>query len=159
MPKTFREGPIGALLDEYERAALELKQVISDIDPQFFMAIIDHKTKDPDCVSIERIMNHVVVAGYRYAELIRKKFGGVAAEKTAADPMQTAQDACQELDLMLVYTAQILEDKMEITFEEVLNNPMKAHWGQIFDFEQLLEHAIVHILRHRRQIEKFKLRR
>ena len=29
--------------------------------------------------------------------------------------------------------------------------------GQSYDAEQLLEHAIVHILRHRRQIEKFKI--
>jgi len=31
---------------------------------------------------------------------------------------------------------------------------MKTSWGENYDFEQLLEHAIVHILRHRRQIER-----
>ena len=29
--------------------------------------------------------------------------------------------------------------------------------GQVYNIEQIAEHAIVHILRHRRQIEKFKL--
>ncbi|MGY0037018.1 hypothetical protein [Pedobacter sp. NJ-S-72] len=29
-------------------------------------------------------------------------------------------------------------------------------WGQLYDIEQLMEHAIVHILRHRRQIERFR---
>lgn len=30
-------------------------------------------------------------------------------------------------------------------------------WNQVYDIEQVTEHAIVHILRHRRQIEKFKI--
>ena len=30
-------------------------------------------------------------------------------------------------------------------------------WSVTYDLEQLLEHAIVHVLRHRRQIEKFLL--
>ena len=32
---------------------------------------------------------------------------------------------------------------------------IKVRWGQLYDPEQLMEHAIVHILRHRRQIENF----
>jgi len=32
---------------------------------------------------------------------------------------------------------------------------MIVRWGPQYDLEQLLEHAVVHILRHRRQIEKF----
>jgi len=40
---------------------------------------------------------------------------------------------------------------------ETLESEQKicVRWGQLFDVEQLMEHAIVHILRHRRQIEKF----
>ena len=33
---------------------------------------------------------------------------------------------------------------------------IKSGWGQSYDIEQMTEHAIVHVLRHRRQIEKFK---
>lgn len=159
MVKTYREGPVGALLDEYERAADELKNVLSDIDSHYFLAIVDHETSDPDCVSVERILNHVVNSGYGYANLIRKQFGDAFTEKIQAKPMQTPQDACLELDQMLHYTAVTLENKMQITLEEILNNLIKVSWGQQYDFEQLLEHAIVHVLRHRRQIEKFKLRR
>lgn len=158
MVKTYREGPVGALLDEYERAADEHKNVLSDIDSHHFLAIVDHETSDPDCVSVERILNHVVNAGYGYANLIRKQFGDAFTEKIQAKPMQSPQDACQELDQMLHYTAETLENKMQITLEEILNNLITVSWGQQYDFEQLLEHAIVHVLRHRRQIEKFKLR-
>ena len=38
------------------------------------------------------------------------------------------------------------------------NNKMHVSWGQSYDIEQLMEHAIVHILRHRRQIERFLLK-
>ncbi len=34
---------------------------------------------------------------------------------------------------------------------------IKTYWGQVYDIEQLTEHAIVHVMRHRRQIEKFKI--
>ena len=30
-----------------------------------------------------------------------------------------------------------------------------SRMGEEYNFEQILEHAVVHILRHRRQIEKF----
>ncbi len=33
---------------------------------------------------------------------------------------------------------------------------LRAAWGQPFDIEQLLEHAIVHASRHRRQVVRFK---
>ena len=32
---------------------------------------------------------------------------------------------------------------------------MTVKWRQQYDVEQLFEHAIVHVLRHRRQIERF----
>ena len=42
---------------------------------------------------------------------------------------------------------------------EEANNALKikTSWGQLYDIEQLTEHAIVHILRHQRQIEKICL--
>ncbi|HEY5122872.1 MAG TPA: hypothetical protein VIK14_03975, partial [Ignavibacteria bacterium] len=43
-----------------------------------------------------------------------------------------------------------------LTIEQTDNSKkMNVGWGQQYDIEQLLEHAIVHILRHRRQIENF----
>jgi uncharacterized damage-inducible protein DinB len=56
---------------------------------------------------------------------------------------------------MLEYTAQTLEGRWEMTDEEIEKIIMQAGWGVTYNLEQLLEHAIVHILRHRRQIEKF----
>jgi hypothetical protein len=41
--------------------------------------------------------------------------------------------------------------------EEIESITMQTGWGVTYNLEQLLEHAIVHLLRHRRQIEKFML--
>ena len=56
---------------------------------------------------------------------------------------------------MMGYTLKTLEDKWDITEQQVLATSMKFSNGKAYDFEQLMEHAIVHILRHRRQIERF----
>lgn len=34
-------------------------------------------------------------------------------------------------------------------------NKLTTFWGQLYDYEQLMEHAIVHVSRHRRQMQKF----
>ena len=58
---------------------------------------------------------------------------------------------------MLEYTAQTLTGRREMTDDEIKRITMPTGWGVTYNLEQLLEHAIVHILRHRRQIEKFML--
>jgi hypothetical protein len=51
--KTMREyrnnGAIGALLDEYEKALIELQSVITDLTNEDLITIVDSETKDSDC--------------------------------------------------------------------------------------------------------------
>ncbi len=155
MTRIFREGSVGALADEYQRSIEELKNVIKVIDQQDYAAVIDNETKDLNCTSIQTIMNHVVSAGYLYANYIRKQFNDSCTEKKENYELNTVESACKELDNMLAYTVDTLKDKWEFTFDDMIKNIIITSWGQDYDFEQLLEHAIVHILRHRRQIEKF----
>ncbi|MCZ7601342.1 MAG: hypothetical protein M5R37_00610 [Melioribacteraceae bacterium] len=155
MTRIFREGPIGALMDEYERAAKELKYLIKEIDQQDYIEIVDNETTDPDCKSIQTIMNHVVRSGYGYANYIRRKFTESLTERKDIYDVITPNSACDELDLMMNYTTETLMNKMGYSFEEMASIKINSNWGQEYDLEQLLEHAIVHILRHRRQIEKF----
>ncbi len=155
--KTYRNSPVGALMDEYERVTEDLKNVLKVIDQQNYDAVVDPLTKDPDCISIKRIMNHVVGAGYGYSNLIRKLFGESFAQRKESYEVDTPQAACRELDDMLAYTVVTLENKWDVNLDDLENKIIKASWGQNYDFEQMLEHAIVHILRHRRQIEKFNV--
>jgi len=155
MTKTFRDGPVGALMDEYERAAQELKYLVKEIDQQDYIEIVDNETTDPDCKSIQTIMNHVIRSGHGYSNYIRRKFGDSLTERKENYEVSTPSSACNEIDNMMIYTADTLMNKMEFTFEDMTESIIKTNWGQEYDLEQLLEHAIVHILRHRRQIEMF----
>ena len=59
---------------------------------------------------------------------------------------------------MLAYNVETLDNKWDINVDGLANNKIITSWGQSYDFEQLFEHAIVHILRHRRQIERFLIK-
>jgi hypothetical protein len=63
-------------------------------------------------------------------------------------------EAVAKIDGMLDYTAEALNGQWEMSDEEIVSIEIDSGWGVKYDLEQMLEHAIVHILRHRRQIER-----
>ncbi len=154
--KTYRtNGAIGALLDEYEKAIIELKVLLGTVSAAELVTIVDEQTKDKDCRSIQTILTHVVRAGYCYVVEIRNKMGE-RIDWIKNQTLLSTADYQKALDDMFAFNEELFEDYPDIQIEE--NDPAKkivVRWGQIYDVEQLLEHAIVHILRHRRQIERF----
>ena len=56
---------------------------------------------------------------------------------------------------MLAYTSATFDGKWDISEDEAEAMRIQSGWGTVYDLEQLLEHAVVHMLRHRRQIERF----
>ncbi len=153
MIKNYRKGGIGAVIDEYERAAMELKNLITIISESDFVKIVDTDTIDEDCRSVQTIVSHVTNSGYGYADYIRDWFG---IPKSSPERKLLSKDEFSlRFDKMLAYTSETLEGKFEYSDEEVMKVKMIVRWGPQYDLEQLLEHAVVHILRHRRQIEKF----
>jgi uncharacterized damage-inducible protein DinB len=140
-------------MDEYERAASELGGLISQISEDDFARVVDSQTKDEDCRSVQTIMSHVVRSGYAYADYIRVQFS--IAPSSPQSKLLSHQESLEQLDAALRYTAQTLEGKWEMSDEEISSTVIKSRWGKVYNVEDLLEHAIVHILRHRRQIEKF----
>ena len=156
MAKNYRKGAVGALMDEYERAAAELKIILNKISPEDFVKIVDPDTKDEDCRSVQTIMNHVVRAGYGYSNYLRKEFG--INSDSPVYQISNAPEAISHFDRMLEYTVQTLEGKWEMPDEEMNKIKIITRWGTTLHMETLLEHAIVHILRHRRQIERFLIK-
>ena len=150
--KTYRKGAIGALMDEYERATTELKLLVEQTADDDFIQVLDPRTEDEDCRSIQTIVTHVVRAGFGYANYIRDCFS--IATTRSITGLLSRQDVVVGLDEMLDYMAQTLEGKWEMREEEITGVVINSRWGVRYDLEQLLEHAIVHILRHRRQIER-----
>lgn len=152
MGNSYRKGAIGALMDEYERAALELKTLVKEIPADDFVRIVDPQTSDEDCRSVQTIMSHVIRAGYGYADYIRHLFSISSARP--ANQLLSQDESLKELQSMVEYTIETLDGKWEMSDEVIVRTTIQSLWGVMYDLEQLLEHAIVHILRHRRQIEK-----
>ena len=153
MSKTYRNGAIGALMDEYERAASELKRLVEQIPDEEYTRIVDSQTQDEDCRSAQTIMSHVVRAAYGYADYIREQ---ISVESTRPQPrLLSRRESLEQLDAALGYTVQTLDGRWEMSAEEISGIVIKTRWGAVYDAEGMLEHAIVHVLRHRRQIEKF----
>jgi uncharacterized damage-inducible protein DinB len=140
-------------MDEYERAASELERLIERIPEDDFVRVVDSETSSDDCRSAQTIMSHVVRAGYGYADYIREQFS--IASTRPQPSLLSRQESLEQLQATLRYTAETLEGRWEMSEEEILGTVIKSRWGVVYDVEGLLEHAIVHILRHRRQIEKF----
>ncbi len=153
MNKKFRSGNIGALMDEYEKASDELIILLSTFSQSQFHQILDSTTSDPDCHSIKTIINHVVDAGYRYANQIRKFLK--VEEQVQTFEVESVEQAIAEIKKMLGFTVESINGNWLIPYKDIVKMRMETHWG-LYDIEMMLEHAIVHILRHRRQIEKLK---
>lgn len=144
-------------MDEYERATNELKSILENIGEENYVKIIDTETEDADCRSIQTMLNHVVHAGYGYANAIRRYYS--IPHKPLGDerPNIAKADIIVELDKMLKYTDETLDGKWEMSYEEMAKVLIKRKGDFSEDIEQLLEHAVMHILRHRRQVDKFLL--
>jgi len=149
-------GAIGALLDEYEKSINELKEVILNVTTNHLVHIADIETKDEDCKSIQTILSHVVRSGYNYVVVIRKWLGE-EIDYRKNELLNSVAEYNIALDRMFAYNEALFNDYPKMQLREYdPDKKIHVRWGQKYDVEQLLEHAILHILRHRRQIERLK---
>ena len=102
-------------------------------------------------------MAHVVRAGYVYAIEVRNKEGENLVHPKKV-PLDDTTAIAIALDKMFAFNVLLFNDYPNVKLEESdADKKMRVSWGQLYDVEQIFEHAIVHILRHRRQIERFLL--
>lgn len=157
MTRNYRKGAVGALLDIYEQAILDFKKVIENIPDNFLPVITDPQTLDENCKSFQTILSHVVNSSYVYATSIHNLKGHNDKRKDKVFHL-TIKEYLQDLTDAFSFTENVFSEIKDSELEEFDNSlKMKVPWGQFYDIEQLTEHAIVHILRHKRQIEKIKV--
>lgn len=157
MTANNRKGTVGALLHAYRKVIAELQQVIMHIDDKMLATVADAETADKRCTSIQTILTHVVAAGYSHANYIRQAVG---ADPSYHDDVvyATAEDYCRELDAVFSFIADTFKNIEEEYLEEFENDKkVITKWGQYYDVEQMAEHAIVHFIKHTRQIENFEI--
>jgi len=150
MNRTYRKGAIGALTDEYEKVLNELKDLLLQIPDAEFQKVCNKKT-GRDFQSVRNIVLHLINSGYGYANYIRKRFGDKYVVPKIE--IERTEQGISELEKMFEYTVETFEDKWHLTYKELMNTIIKTSWTT-YDLEAITEHAIVHILRHRLQIEK-----
>ena len=150
MNKTYRKGAIGALTDEYEKALEELKTLLIKIPDAEFRKVYNTEV-DMDFQSVQNLVLHIIRSGYVYANHIRKRFGN--SYIVPEIEITKTEQGIFELNKMFEYTVETFEDKWLLTYGELMNTIIKTSWTT-YDLEAIIEHAIVHILRHRLQIEK-----
>ena len=151
------QGGLGAILDEYKKVSEEYIVFLQNISPKDFVKIVDHKTSDEDCKSIQTISRHVIRSGYGYANYILNALN-IFVDTPDANKMmiESSEDAANEIRKMLKFNVyNLYELNREKIEDRMYSIRFITRWKEEFNFEQILEHAVVHILRHRRQIEKF----
>lgn len=154
--KTTRPGALGALMDLYEQEAEILLETINNKLPAEEWEIIkDPATEDEDCRSYQSICQHIVSAAKYYIELLTKgenpdykmqRIDVKLANKSTFEP---------EFKATLVQQAKYFENRWDMSDEQIEAVKIKTGWGSILDLEGVMEHAILHIMRHHRQILMF----
>ena len=154
--KIYRPGAVGALLDIYEQVISDLIKVIGDIPDNTLTIITDPQTTDENCKSLQAILSHVVHSAYGYATGIRN-LAQDNIERPAKTFHITVKEYYSDLNNAFAYTHEVF-NKIKDSELEQLEDALKiiTGWGQYYDIEQMMEHAIVHILRHTRQITRIK---
>ena len=88
---------------------------------------------------------------------IRKALGVEFVERYEADParLHSPRDVRGLLTDGIVLTEQTVEPLLKATEQEIQALSFAVRWGPRYDPEMILEHAVCHLLRHRRQLERW----
>jgi uncharacterized damage-inducible protein DinB len=151
MSQIYRTGGLGALQDEYEKASIELFALLESMTEQEYL---QERPQERESInSIQKIMTHVVGSAYSYANKIRTAIG-VEATVSFPDSDLPLAEVIPALHQALDYMAASFEGKWTMSEDDLDSITMPTPWNVVYSIDQMMEHAIVHILRHRRQIER-----
>ena len=142
-------------MDEYARAAEDFCRVVETFADDRFDS---EKPNNSETTRSPRIIClHVIGAAPRYAHYIRKRRGTDYIERFEADAARvgSAKDVRPLLAEAITFTESTVEPLLEMSFEEVADLTFPVRWGPTYDPEMIVEHAVCHLLRHRRQLERW----
>ncbi len=150
-----RPGPFGALMDEYARAAEDFCGVVERFDAVLFRA--ERVSHNPETTSPRAICLHVCGAAHRYAHYIRKARGIDFVERYELERSRLGSP--QDVRVLVAEATSFMEVTVEpllgATEREIQALSFTVRWGPRYDPEMILEHAVCHVLRHRRQLERW----
>ncbi|MBL7728990.1 MAG: DinB family protein [Dinghuibacter sp.] len=150
MTRTYRKGAIGALADEYEQVLNELATLLDTISEKDFAAVLNPKA-GKNFQSVKSIVRHVLKWGFYYTDLVRTEINLPVPEHKVN--FRNREQAKEQMNALFQYTLEACAHKKLKSRNNLLNIVIQTSWTT-YDAEALLEHAIVHVMRHRRQIER-----
>jgi len=110
------------------------------------------KTDDPSYVSAEHLGGHVFRAARGYltwiGEFVGRPVTDVDLDSDAASIARKGRVFVDEVLAAWRGHLALLEDR------EITPATRKSRWGEDYNIEQMLEHAVVHPMRHRIQLER-----
>ena len=107
---------------------------------------------DADYENPERLVAHVQGAARSYMMWIREALGQPVTD------MELIRDPAVIVPQLDAYMEETLAGWRRhlavVTDEQLQDRQYRSRWGEMFDIEQMLEHAVVHPMRHRAQLER-----
>ncbi|MBI5059927.1 hypothetical protein HZB60_09155 [candidate division KSB1 bacterium] len=109
------------------------------------------KTDDPDYQSKEHLLHHILRAARGYLSWMCEMLGlPDPGLPTAPEPAVVEREAEAYLEQLLTAWREPLAGVAEPRFDETY----KSRWGVDYCIDAMLEHAVMHPLRHRFQLEE-----
>jgi hypothetical protein len=146
----------GGLMDEYARAAVDFCNVVEALAPAKFTDDVKPDS-DPDCVSIRKLCVHVLSSAHGYGSHLLRAMGVEVPPPPSIDENSIKLPAAVRplLAQHIRRTEGIVADIVKLPEKQQEALVVRPRWALPMQVDLLLEHAIVHLLRHRRQIERW----
>jgi uncharacterized damage-inducible protein DinB len=148
-------GSLRSVLDEYARAIREFEQVLLALPKERY----DARTvlSDENFTAVRDILKHTIGAAHVYVDYLTDALDGTDRGYQKREfPYSNSSEALSSLWEAFDRMVDVLGRIKDWTDEKQEEIKFVTRWKQPFDIEQMLEHAIVHILRHRRQLERWR---
>jgi uncharacterized damage-inducible protein DinB len=108
-------------------------------------------TQDPNYASLESLLHHALRAAGGYMTWLCEKLG---LPDPGIDPAPEASRVEQEADSYIEHLLERWRLPLANVEEARFQTTHKSRWGEDMSLEGMLEHAVMHPLRHRFQLEE-----
>ena len=109
------------------------------------------KTEDKDYESLDHLLVHILRAARGYMTWMCEKLELPDPEIAEVPKLEEIEEQCDEY---LDYLLEIWREPLANIPEEKFNAVHKSRWGVEMAIESMLEHAVMHPLRHSFQLEE-----
>lgn len=141
---TYPAGSLGTFMELYRDAVDDFIAWLATLSPEDLTAQAQFGEAT---VRIPDILSHVAGAGAAFARDARRAITGSDAKPAQKPP----ENLIERIRSIVPQMVAALEGGWHLSDPELAKMVIDTPWNQRFSLDQLLEHAIVHVLWHKRQ--------